>query len=99
MLRKTFLILALLSPAIPCRPAMADETRPSVSAYETATDIPYRTEAERRADPYIDERCRLDVYHPIKKTGFVTVVWFHGGGLTGGNRFVPRELMEKGLAV
>ena len=30
---------------------------------------------------------------------FATVVWFHGGGLTGGNRFVPSELQGKGLAV
>ena len=33
------------------------------------------------------------------KTGFATVVWFHGGGLTGGNRSVPQQLKEQGLAV
>ena len=79
--------------------ALAEEPKPAVSTHKTAKDIAYRGEAERTADPYIDERCRLDVYYPKGKTGFVTVVWFHGGGLTGGNRLVPTELKEKGLAV
>jgi len=36
------------------------------------------------------ERCRLDVKWPEGATNFPTVVWFHGGGLTGGNRyFIP----------
>ena len=30
--------------------------------------------------------CRLDVKTPVGVTGFPTVVWFHGGGLTGGRR-------------
>ena len=34
--------------------------------------------------------CRLDVRFPVGETNFPTVVWFHGGGLTGGGRhFVP----------
>ncbi|HSW00918.1 MAG TPA: hypothetical protein VLI39_12140 [Sedimentisphaerales bacterium] len=33
------------------------------------------------------------------KTGFATVVWFHGGGLTGGNRHIPTGLQNQGLAV
>lgn len=34
--------------------------------------------------------CRLDVKIPVAQTGFPTVVWFHGGGLTGGSRhFIP----------
>jgi acetyl esterase/lipase len=45
------------------------------------------------------ERCRLDVYLPEGTNGFATVVWFHGGGLTGGNRAIPKELQEKGIAV
>ena len=36
------------------------------------------------------ERCKLDVQYPEGVTGFPTVVWFHGGGLTGGERhFIP----------
>ena len=34
--------------------------------------------------------CLMDVRYPVSTTGFPTVVWFHGGGLTGGKRhFVP----------
>lgn len=45
------------------------------------------------------DRCRLDLYAPIGTKGFSTVVWFHGGGLTGGERAVPQELKDKGIAV
>lgn len=41
----------------------------------------------------------LDVYYPEHKKNFTTVVWFHGGGITGGEKFIPAELKEKGLAV
>ena len=63
--------------------------------YALEKDIPYRTDA----DSYQQERCRLDVYHPTNRTGFATVVWFHGGGLRGGRKSVPTQLKEQGLAV
>jgi acetyl esterase/lipase len=51
------------------------------------------------ADPARLERCRLDLYHPKDATGFSTVVWFHGGGLTGGERFIPEGFKNQGIAV
>ncbi len=45
------------------------------------------------------ESCRLDVYYPENAPGFATVVWFHAGGLTQGKRYIPGELMNKGVAV
>ena len=41
--------------------------------------------------PYAEaERCKLDVQYPEGVTGFPTVVWFHGGGLTGCEKhFIP----------
>lgn len=65
--------------------------------YELDKDICYRTADE--ATEYMKERCRLDVYYPTGAKDFATVVWFHGGGLTGGNRFVPEGLQEQGIAV
>lgn len=62
---------------------------------ETLSDISYRTDGGE----YAAQRCRLDVYYPKGKEGFATVVWFHGGGLTSGERFIPEELKENGLAV
>ncbi len=48
---------------------------------------------------YIASRCRLDLYYPANGKNFGTVVWFHGGGLTGGEKELPTALMEKGLAI
>ena len=36
------------------------------------------------------ERCKLDVRWPLGVTGFPTVVWFHGGGLTEGSKHFIR---------
>ena len=48
---------------------------------------------------YRQKRCKLDVYYPAKAKGFSTVVWFHGGGLEGGEKSIPFELKNKGIAV
>ena len=50
-------------------------------------------------DAYQKERCKLDVYYPKNLKNFPTVVWFHGGGLKGGNKSVPKQLQEKGIAI
>ena len=65
-------------------------------AYKTVKDIAYRDAA---GDGNIDTMCRLDIFYPVGKTGFSTVVWYHGGGLTGGRREIPEALKDKGLAV
>lgn len=67
--------------------------------YTTLENISYYPESESEADAYIKERCVLDLYYPAKKEGYPTVVWFHGGGLTGGNKSIPKELKEQGMAV
>ncbi|TWT31650.1 alpha/beta hydrolase [Blastopirellula retiformator] len=65
--------------------------------YQTDKDIPYR-EGETLTE-YQKERCKVDVYYPANEKGFATVVWFHGGGLTGGSKSVPKELKNQGFAV
>lgn len=50
-------------------------------------------------DNYRNERCKLDIYYPAGEKDFATVVWFHGGGLEGGEKYIPQELKEKGIAV
>jgi len=67
--------------------------------YSIKENIPYYSEAENRNDAYIQERCVLDLYYPEQVEGFPTVVWFHGGGLTGGNKFIPEALKGKNMAV
>jgi len=68
------------------------------TTYETKNDISYYP-TSTKGDAYREQRCKLDVYYPKNKTNSSTIVWFHGGGLTGGNKEMPRELLEKGFIV
>lgn len=65
--------------------------------YKTEKDLPYISGSEM--DAYRKERCKLDVYYPADKKDFPTIVWFHGGGLEGGNKHIPQELTNRGVAV
>ena len=65
--------------------------------YKTVKDISYIPAGE--TDGYRKERCKLDVYYPVGKKGFPTIVWFHGGGLEGGAKHVPEMFMNQGFAV
>ncbi|MDR1525359.1 MAG: alpha/beta hydrolase, partial [Tannerella sp.] len=75
--------------------ATAQNTSPA--AYAVREDISYIDGNE--TDDYRQKRCKLDVYYPENVKGFPAVVWFHGGGLEGGNKQIPPELKNKGIAV
>jgi len=79
-----------------CLAALAIPLVAQEPAYKIERDVLYR---EGRVTEYQRERCRLDVYYPAGKKNFATVVWFHGGGLKRGNRSVPDELKNQGVAV
>lgn len=74
-----------------------DEVTREPGDYATEKDILYRDGTELSA--YHKERCRLDIYYPRHLKDFPTVVWFHGGGLRGGNREVPSALKQQGIAI
>lgn len=77
-------------------PTVAADSEPA-PGYAIERDLLYRS-----GDDLSDaarERCRLDVYHPTDAPGYATVVWFHGGGLTSGERFIPEQLKQQGIAV
>jgi acetyl esterase/lipase len=44
-------------------------------------------------------RCVLDIYYPDELDDFATIIWFHGGGLRGGEKEIPNRLKEQGVAV
>ncbi len=50
-------------------------------------------------DSYATERCKLDVSVPENAVDLPVVVWFHGGGLTGGNKDIPSRLEKAGYIV
>ena len=64
--------------------------------YRFERDILYRTDA---SGDYARRMCRLDVACPPDAEDAPVVVWFHGGGITGGKRAVPEGLMKKGFVV
>lgn len=65
-------------------------------AQQSRNNVPYRP---GDADRYAAERCVLDVYVPAKADNPVTIVWFHGGGLTGGEKFIPEILKDKNIVI
>ncbi len=95
MNRKLITLALLMLPLM--QPIAVHSADGGPAKYNLASDILYR-EGNDLTD-YMRERCRLDVYYPTQVKEFPTVVWFHGGGLTGGERSVPDALKEKGIAV
>ncbi len=67
--------------------------------YSTIKNVPYYPENIRAKDAYIASQCQLDLYLPKNIKNFPTIIWFHGGGLTGGQKEIPKQLTEKGFAV
>ena len=53
----------------------------------------------QKGDEYMNERCVLDIYFPDSKEGTPTLIYFHGGGLKDGNKYIPEFLKEKGIIV
>lgn len=71
----------------------------SKKLYLIESDISYYQYSIENNDEYINERCKLDLYYPANDSNFATVVWFHGGGLKVGEKYIPELLQNKGIAV
>lgn len=84
LLNKTLLLLILLL----C-------TSIARAQYNQVNDISYAASD----NSYAQERCKLDVYYPTKQKDAPVVVWFHGGGIEGGNKYIDEELKNSGLVV
>lgn len=53
-----------------------------------------------KTDAYAIDRCKLDVSYPSDTCGCPVVVWYHGGGLTSGQKQLPARLCrEKDMVV
>ena len=68
-------------------------------SYQLKTEVPYYEEELIAGDSYKKERCVLDIYYPENSSDFSTTVWFHGGGLVGGEKEIPERLKEQGICV
>ena len=69
------------------------------SNYEVIKNVPYYPQSISDNDSYVKEQCVLDIYKPIGKTNAPIIVWFHGGGLTGGTKNIPKELLDYGYLI
>jgi acetyl esterase/lipase len=74
-----------------------------LSSFGQQTDrkdnIFYYPDSTSVKDTYIKSQCRLDIYYPKNVKNFATIVWFHGGGITGGGKEIPKALMDQGVAI
>ncbi len=90
MMRKIFIALMTLVSGL-CATAQ--------QLYKTEKAIRYYPETFYQNDRYKDSMCVLDLYYPAGAKDFATIVWLHGGGITGGRRDLPQLLLGKGYAI
>lgn len=63
--------------------------------YKEVYDIPYTN----KTDAYAKERLKLDIHYDEEGKNLPVIVWFHGGGLTQGEKEMPKKLKDKGFVV
>lgn len=68
-------------------------------AYVLKENVHYYADSLNKKDSYVNGQCLLDLYYPKDKKNFSTIVWFHGGGITGGSKEIPEALKNKGYAI
>jgi acetyl esterase/lipase len=91
-------VLARVSATLGQRAAtFADFPRESDEDYRLVSEVLYRDGKDITGA--MQQRCRLNIYLPTKHPSYSTVVWFHGGGLTAGERSIPMPLRHRGVAV
>src|SRR5262245_64963281 len=70
-------------------------------SFVKVADVPYL--GGKDTSEYAQQMCKLDVYYPKGKDNYPTLVWFHGGGLTGGSRksgeALAKRFASEGVAV
>jgi len=98
-MKTKLIILALVMACVFPGVSQKKQDNPIKTEYRLEEKIPYRDALKENLDDYAVKNCQLDLYYPVNKKGFATVVWFHGGGLSGGNKEIPEILKNQGYAV
>ena len=87
-MKKSLIMFVLLASVV----ALAGE-------YTIKADIPYRDPSTLADDAYAQGKCVLDIYHPETDKGVPVIIWFHGGGLTAGKKYLPGEIRNQGMCI
>ncbi|WDF70466.1 alpha/beta hydrolase [Sphingobacterium oryzagri] len=66
------------------------------NAYKTLENIAYVSAPE---SDYQRDQCKMDIHYPSAGGKKPIILWFHGGGLTGGRKEIPSFLKEKGFVI
>jgi len=99
MKKSSLILITILSFSLPSF-AQKKQLKDSIQyEYRTEKSIPYRDARVEKLDDYAVKNCQLDFYYPTNKKAFATVIWMHGGGLSGGKKEIPEKLMNQGFAV
>lgn len=67
--------------------------------YKTLKDIYYYDSKTVDETAYMKEKNLLDIYYPETDHKVPVIIWFHGGGLTAGQKEIPAALKDKGFCV
>tara|TARA_R110002033_G_scaffold56090_3_gene104998 strand:- start:103550 stop:104371 length:822 start_codon:yes stop_codon:yes gene_type:complete len=67
--------------------------------YKWSNAISYLDSTVEDVSEYQKKMSLLDIYYPNSKEKVPVIVWFHGGGLTGGTREIPEALKNKGYII
>ena len=94
MITQSLIVLVFVS--FQAHYSLAKANSPQADDYITETNLSYRPDSTEAS---VRDACQLDLYYPKEQKNFATVVWFHGGGLTGGKRSIPKALKQKGIAI
>ena len=96
---KVWAMIGILLIAIVLGQTASADPKPEAMTYTLEQDVFYLPGGEGKADDYAKEKCRLDLYRPEGVKGFATVVFIHGGGMWGGEKYIPAQLKDRGWAV
>jgi pimeloyl-ACP methyl ester carboxylesterase len=87
-MNQSIITFALVLFAIPCF---------SQVSYKYDKNVPYVEDAA--SSSYTKEACVSDIYYPVNKPNFKTLIWIHGGALVGGKQEIPWHFKNAGIAV
>jgi acetyl esterase/lipase len=59
----------------------------------------YDETTQKKSDPYLKEKCYLNIEYPANRSGFATLIFFHGGGLREGTPWVPESYRKRNFAI